>query len=1800
MNKYFYIFVLALLSVPMIFFGQSYSSLWNKVSEAEKKDLPKTQVEVLQKIVSLAEKERAYGQLLKAEILQAQVMGMISSDSLKPAVDRLEKRCNEAGDEVLKTVYRTVLYRIGDYSRQLDVAYPKPELTADICRKLADVKEKSYKPFVVSGVDSRIFDNDLLSIVGFELNEYQSLYEYYKQSGNRRAACLTAAYLVRQRSFTLAEIDSMLESYQDLDVAGELALSRYHEMRYNTDEEKLAFIRHALARWGDWKRLQVLRNDEQNLTSPQFYVKYNKKVVRPQQPQDIWLDMMRNIGRLTMTVYRVNDGGDIELSPDSKDDYQQIRPLLQPTGIAVEKTYDKSPCEFFKDTLTVEGLPTGLYMLEFTTDKAVDAVRKFYYVTDVYVMCLPLPLNSGERYVVVNTATGQPYPKARLRIKDYYSYRNYNTKEAKTDEHGEYVYTVSNMSQQRRVYAYTDTDKSCPEATFSSRYNYYGDYDTDNKTLIYTDRSIYRPGQTMHVAGLLYQVLKGKDHKVKDREAVKIVLRDANYKVISEKEVETDDYGKCTTDFVLPASGLTGRYSIHIGNAQQRIQVEEYKRPTFEVTFPNVTQDYHAGDTIKVKAMARSYAGVPVQGAKVKYTVKRRVAFWWWSYSRYWSSGFYGGGNDDTEMYQGETVTADDGTFVVSMPLTVPETTNSMFYTFVCNADVTDEAGETRSGSLSLPLGNRQTALSVDMETKILKEDEPKAVFHLRNAAGNDIDAQVRYQVDGGEWKEVKTNTEISVAAGSLASGEHTLKAVCQGDTVSHAFVLFSLDDISPATTTNDWFYQSASVFPNDGTPVTVQVGSSADDVHIVYSIFSGWEIIQSGAVDKSNGLLNLKLTYEEAWENGLLLTFAWVKDGICYHHKTTIRRPLPNKQLQMAWSTFRDRLTPGQQEEWTLTVKDADGRPVHAQLMATMYDKSLEQLYPHRWSLVPYVSLSLPSAAWDYMTNASVSKMTSHVWEAVRVKDLELSTFDKSVFPGQYYRRAYLMMNTMAKGTRAFERAPEPLLVEESRAVMVDEAAPAEDEESEGTAPAEQMEIRENLNETAFFYPQLTTDENGMVSLRFTLPESLATWRVMGIAHTADMHYGQIEGEAVAKKELMIQPNMPRFIRVGDQATINARVFNTGEQSISATAEIRLINPETNAVVFRQAKPVKLAADGSAAVSFTYTPEATHTLLICQTTVKSSRSSDGEQHYLPILPSSERVTVTLPFTQHEPGVQEIDLSTMIPADGKNGRLTLEYTGSPEWLMVQALPTVGLPNDENALSLAAAYYANAIGKHIVGLNPVVKTAFQLWGRQDDETSLVSALEQNQELKEVLLNETPWVLDANSETEQKQRLADFFDENQMQNRLATTIEKLEKLQLSSGSWPWWKGMQGSSYMTIAISEMLVRLNVLTGQQKSTERMLKRAFDYMGNDIADEVAEMKKAEKKGQKQTFPTFMALRWLYLCSLDGRKLPAEVETANKYLLSLLKKEIKRQTIYEKALTTVIFSKMDSKTLSDEYVQSLKEYTVYREDMGRYYDTSRASYSWYDYRIPTQTAAIEALQLLDAGDQNTIREMQRWLLQEKRAQAWDTPINSVNAVYAFLNGSSLALKTNQASFKVDGRSLEVPKATAAIGYVKTQLPSAKARTLTVDKTSEGTSWGAVYAQFVQSTKNIASRGEGITVKREVVTEDPSALKVGDRIKIRITIENDRDLDFVQVIDKRAACMEPVGQLSGYRWGYYCTPRDNSTNYYFDRMAKGKHVIETEYYVDRAGTYETGSCTAQCAYAPEFHGIAPSLTLKVNK
>ena len=1840
MRKIFLTMIAALSLIPEGLTAQSYEALWKQVNNAQDKDLPQTAINHLVKIEQKAHKDLRYGQLLKSTLLHSKLQAEVAPDSLVPAVSRLEQQEQAAKDIALKAVYDVVLWKI--YSNNYELKEGRTERMKNYRQGamahpdvLARTKVEGYEPFVMKEKDSEVFGHDLLSIVGMELGEWQWLTKYYSKAGNRRAACMTAAETVN----TIADVDSLINIYGDLPEAGELAIKRYYLMNgnRNTAAEKDAWLDLSLQRWGTWKRANNLRNEKTALNNPTYQVNISQSVMEIDKPQTVRFSSLRNLQTLTMRIYRTNLTGDTKLNPENVKDYKTIQ-----EGLTELKEQQRTltfsgyaPYDIFEDSLQLAGLPSGVYLLEFSSNPQTKTSRMLYFVSGLRILSQAQP-NNKTRYIVVDATTGQPVPGATLCLMFSRGYNKPEKKELLTcNQQGEVFYTNS-KERPTGVYAYTKTDTSSPRVSSYGNYSYYEHNYYNEHVNILTDRSIYRPGQTVHVTAIVWRELSATANSAVANKQLTMTLRDANYREVSQQQVKTDRFGKASAQFILPTGLLNGRFTIQTQNGSVSIQVEEYKRPTFQVEFADYKAAYQNGDTVQVEGKALTYAGVPVQGAKVKYKVKRRVAFWWLSYSRYWNYSYIGRGLQDEIMNEGETTTEEDGTFCVDMPMVLPEDLghSAMFYHFVVEADVTDMGGETHQGTLSLPLGTKATALTCTLPDQVRADQLKDITINRYNAAGKEIAGTVKYRIDGKKWKECAANSQQLLAnSQQLKSGAHRFEAICEKDTIDRKFVVFGLDDKKPATQTTDWWYVSETQFPNDGQPVTLQVGSSDPDLHIVYSIFAGDKEIESGAEKKNSALINRKFTYKEEYGNGLLVTYAWVKNGQCYHHQTFIRRPMPDKKLKLTWETFRNRLTPGQQEEWRLTIKNPDGTPADASLAAVLYDKSLDAIKSHQWSFNPSIYLTQPSTSWQWRTWSSVELSGAKNYAYLDVPSFSYSSFDDSVFP--VYVRPIIVgygNRTMVRGSKMLAKAnvmeSAPMMdtaeVQREAGAAEEKSAAANDiAQQQEESKIEEVSVRENLNETAFCYPTLETDKDGLVTMTFTLPESLTTWRFMSVANTADMLYGSIEGEAVAQKDVMIQPNMPRFIRMGDAATITARIFNTSEKEHKGQVKMLLIDPNTEQVIAESSQPVTLTANGTTSVTFHAQPTAQWpSLLIAKCMVSGDNFSDGEQHFLPVLPDCEMITKTVPYTQHEPGVKTIDLQPLFPQGTTQQKLTIEYTNNPVWLLVQALAVVGQPYEKSAIDQAASYYSNLLAKTLLSQSPQVKGIFEQWKQEEAVTHLsplTSNLSKNEELKDLILQETPWVGDASRESEQRQRLADFFDENGISYRLSAAIKKLQELQNADGSFSWYPGMNGCTHITVTVEEMLARLQLLTSHHSpltsnlsplttNLSPLYNKAFDFIGKEMVELVAKMKKDEKKGIKPTFPSFTALRWLYICAIDGRQLSAKVKGANDYLIRLLKKDIKRQSIYEKALTAVVLNKNDEKSKAAEYVKSLKEYTVYTEEMGRYYDTRRATYSWYDYKIPTEVAAIEAIQQVTPQDQKTVDEMRRWLLQEKRTQSWDTPINSVNAIYAFLNGNSKQLTTSQPAtvLAIDGSPIEVP-ATAGVGYVKAVVDGSAvntAHTFTATKTSEGSSWGAVYAQFLQKTAEVENNSSGITVKREIIplTSNLSpltSLKTGDRIKVRITIESTRDLDFVQVVDRRAACMEPVRQLSGYQNGAYVSPKDNATHYFYDMLSKGKHTIETEYYIDRAGTYETGTCTVGCAYAPEYRATTKSETLIVE-
>jgi hypothetical protein len=1842
--------LLLLTMIPMFTHADGFTGLWKQVEVAQGKDLPKDEQKALQVIVDKALAEEAYGHLLKAQLQLMRSLASVSPDSLEPAVMRMVQAEEKAREKnpVLSMVYSSVLGHLyaenrslGDDRQAVSRSYFERSLSQPAL--LAERQARDYVPLVKMGKDSRVFGNDLLSVLCYEAGNMSLLHDYYEKSGNRAAAMITALELAKTTTNTKRkgeQLDSLMALYGDLDACGEVAIARYELMDdvIAPAEKRIAYIDQVLEKWGSWPRMNELRNARQQLTEPVFNARLGSMVQLPGKQRTVRLDKIRNVREVTMTVSRLKLDASTKWNADNDTQYAKLKKAVERVVQKETRRYQGlAEWQSAEDSMTINALPVGLYLVEMNTDnKKIRTDRCLYYVTDLYVLSTELP-GRRIRYAVVSGTTGQPVPGARLRVK--YNYRSANkplTENLTCGEQGEVIYDCGGNNP-NSILVTTDKDKYLPETSLWNSFSFYENKETSTIVSLYTDRTLYRPGQTVHVAAVAFKNERGLNTCALSNQPLKLMLRDANNKVVEEKQLTTDDYGTASADFVLPTGKLNGSFTIrsNVGSSSTRIQVDEYKRPTFQLEFPEVKQSYRHGDTVEVKGLACSFAGVPVQGAKVKYRVDRSESWWWY---RDTHTG------DNARLAEGETVTAADGSFTVRVPMLLPEWTVNgerkiaRFYQIKTHAQVTDQGGESHEGELSLPLGNKPTAFSCAMPDKQLRDSVKPVVFRLCNAAGVPIEGKVRWTVDNGSWKEANANEPVVIKSLALGSGRHTIEAICGTDTLKQEFVLFSLDDERPCVETHDWFYQTASTFPASSTTfaekagdVAIQVGTSDPDTHVFYTIVAGEKVLECGSFDLNNAIQTRLFSYQPEYGSGLLLTYAWVKDGKMYHHETTISRPLPDKRLLLTWETFRDRLTPGQKEEWTLRVTRPDGKPAQAQLLATMYDKSLDELRSFQWRFNPQIYARLPWGNWRDAHFMSSSLYGSAGYRHLSVPDWTLSCFDPSVLDmSPWYRSngAGLRIRgtrMMAKG--AVASAP---MMEDAKVFDVvgnDEAGgevlkakevingDLNDNEGQKTDDAQGNEtatVRENLNETAFFYPALVADKNGRIALRFTLPESLTTWKVMTLAHDKEMNFGLLGGEAVAKKDVMIQPNMPRFIRQGDQAVVTARVMNTGEKAVSGVAELTLTDPETNKTVFSQRRQVSVDAQQTSAVSFCIDASTlgasplNSCLYICKVTMSGKGFSDGEQHYLPMLPNVEMVVNTLPFSQHEAGLKRIDLTMLFPASSseltaKTSKLTVEYTNNPAWMMIQALPSLAASNEKNVVSQAAAFYANSLGAYIMKQNPDIKTTLAQWQQETgSETSLMSSLQKNESLKTLTLDETPWVDDADKESEQKRKLAGFLDENTLNYRLEENLKCMRDLQNSDGSWSWWPGMKGSRYMTVFVAQLLTRLNVMTEEQTATRQMLNAALTFLGKEMVEEVKEMRKLEKKNNvKDLRPSGTAVDVLYIWSLAGTKLSGNVADARNYLVDHLARQTHEFTIYGKAVAAVILAKNGQQAKAAEYLESIRQYSVFKEEMGRYFDTGKAYASWYDYKIPTEVAAIEAIQILEPADVQTVEEMQRWLLQSKRTQAWSTSINSVNAVYAFLNGRMEVLATKeQSTISLDGKPMQLPKASAGLGYVKTAVEGSGMKTLTVKKTSEGTSWGAVYAQFLQPVSEIEPAGAGLTVKRELLTNG-QPLKVGDKVKVRITITADRDYDFVQVMDKRAACMEPVRQLSGYQWGYYCSPKDNTTNYYFDRLSKGKHVVETEYYIDREGGYETGTCTVQCAYAPEYTARTAAVKLQVK-
>ena len=1879
--RYLSLIVLLVMSVFAPMQAQTYDNLWKELEVLERKDLPKSVISEAMKIYDKAKAEQNVPQMMKAYLTAMQYRSLLTPDSLKVDMNGLEQWASQTGSMEDKAILYSIL---GEMTMPADVKKGLGYLQASLKDKdrLLLIPVEKLRPMVrVGEASKRYFRDNLYNLLARRaiqimqqyrwqaaakanqtnslpadmtdmdqfvtyqfvpvsdcdltaavMQTYQSLLKAYDTETEREGWLLTGIdalnYLYRNFSGNFSndvcqqELRKWIHTYPAVKTVPEAYLALAQFLQYqNNQVERLQIVREGIAGYPRYEGINQLKNIEKEILNASLSLEI--ATVYPGEQQSVKVNY-KNLTGITLQLYKVNLPVTSAVLQNRTIHFESKYVRLQR-----EEHFSLKPTTDYLNvdtTLTIQAPQAGIYFLKAVSDgKKGVSDGTLMNVTALKTIYRPLPDGTLE-LVVVDAVSGQPVSEAEVTIytEKGGGYSPQQTYQA--DKQGTLKLDFLN-SNKYWYNAHTAADNAMPILNLWKNDYYYKESKRKEVLQLFTDRSIYRPGQTVYVSGLAYEMEKDSTRVLADKKYT-VSLYDANNNETGKVEVRTNGFGSFSGQFVLPSPCLTGYFSLRAADTSVSFKVEEYKRPTFDVTFEPVKVEYQVGDSIEVVGMAKTFAGAPVQNARVHYNISRSYAWVW---------RFMGRGS---ARWEGEAMTDADGKFSVPVHFEIDSDRRESplwYYTYNIQADVTDGAGETQQANLSLPLGSTSMVLNMDnLPDNLVKEKKLEIKLTAMNLSGEPVDTPVTYQVvemeeqkDGQEkeGRKVLTGTVeanksfVPEAIYALPSGNYRLKLSAKDTqgrecTASKNFLLFSLNDKRPPFVITDWFYQDGLEF-DAASPATVYIGSSEKNVYLLYDVFAGNKRLESKRIELSDSVVSFRFPYKKEYGDGILVSMAFVKDGRLYSHNARIMKPAPEKKLQLKWTTFRDKLRPGQQEEWKLTVLYPDGSPAEAEMLATMYDASLDKIYSaHKLDFGVDFHYVVPLTYWNtsYMRNAYL--YVDFPLKRLRAVPLEYSELiipstgrmeamvvgyggsPRATLAGALKIRGRSAANAVMNQEAVTDMVLQEEMVETSAQEKVEMGS------SEELAETGDIQIRENFAETAFFYPQLRTNEKGEVSISFVLPESLTRWKFMGLAHTRNVDYGKIEATATASKEFMLQPNMPRFVRVGDKANIAASLMNLSDKGVKGTVRMELFNPETEKVFYSQKQKFDVKGGETGHVNFTFEVSDKYAVMACRMVADGDTFSDGEQRYIPVLTDKQWVTETVPLNVNGEGAHTFSLENLFNKHSKTAseqRLTVEFTAHPAWYAVQALPVVANPQNEDALSWATAYYAHSLAAFIVKENPRIKQVFDSWKAQGGtKETFMSNLQKNQELKNILLAETPWLTEATNEAEQKQRIATLFDLNTMNSQLAVSVEKLGELQNADGAWSWYKGMQGSRYVTTQVMEMLVRLNALTHQDADSrmQPMIQKGFEYLGKQAAEEYKSMKEAEKKGAVGLRPSEQVLRYLYICALDG-KAPVD-EKVNRYFIDKLSGEGKELTIYGKALGAIILQQAGKVAEARLFMQSLMEYSVVTDEMGRYFDTPKARYSWFSYKIPTEVAAMEAIQRI-TKDTKAIDEMKRWLLKQKQTQTWETPIATADAVYALMATGASDLLANTGGVEITlGKEVIRTPADNAIGYIKKTVSGdvMNIKKVSVDKEGTGMGWGAVYAQYLESMDQIGEQGNGLSVSRQLYKGDEALnesapLKVGDRITVRLTVKADRDMDFVQIKDDRAACMEPLQAVSGFRWGnglgYYQATKDASTQFFIDQMRKGTYVIEYQVYVNRTGEYQAGIATVQSAYAPEFGG-----------
>lgn len=1876
---------LTLLALNPVF-SQNFSARWEKVENAIKKDLPKTALAEIRSIYRLAAKQGNTGEMLKAATSAIAMQNTISKDSLTTELERIdsiansEKRPTEHALWMLVSAnmyYEHSSYNNKDYGDKAIARLLEATKNLDVFQ---GEKAEKYVPAINKGKDAKYFGNDLVNVVcrnaisrlkdnsndsytDRERSQMRRDLEHrfincYRANGNKDAIVLTTLdsikndnsdYVCTEFSDTLKPVYNAVKTLAKQYASSPCAVEAYIYMCecIATEETETDILKYQLAKKGADlysanPRAAILRNIMKSLKKQEFNTGLDNNLLFPGEKikGNVSFHNIRqpelNLYPTTYTAKQIAENS--KLIRDFKAAGNSKTTLYSGNITSNEDIFSK------KDSFECNApQKTGVYILKLSDSKSSES-NIAVYISNIRMLFFPLPGNRM-RITVVEARSGKPISGAKV--------NEYNETDKLTLVN---TYTTDNdgtvtIARGKRSYVYNAESGDDKFSPFSHYYGYVNF--ASRKTMqtteyrLFSDRAVYRPSQKVHIAGIVFQKKDEECSTIYDHK-VKISVKDSQNREIYTQETTSDEFGTFSTDIILPSTIMPGNLRITANSTSSiYVKVEEYKRPTFEVKTDKPQEKFAMGDTVSVKGHALAFTGVGVLGAKVTYEVKRR-SFW-----------FFRRSSSNDEVYRDTTITDSNGEFTMRVPLVAynanTRSDNDISYYFSISATVTSAMGESQDVGTTIVAGKRVALVGCDIPDNIDKEKVLAVTFTLQNLMRENINGKGTYTIEKSNGTvcakgDFVANTPVKIATlPNLASGKYVIHTKFEGETdsiydIKKEFLLFSINDKQPADSTERIrLYSQATSFEQDALS-KIQFGTSFEGVTAFYDVIANGQVVESKQISLSNNIVSETYAYKKEYGDGISVSLAFVKDGVLYRKNISIKKPVPDKRLRYKWTSFRDRLRPNQKEEWRLQIFNPDDTPAKASAVAAIYDASLDKFAKNYWNSSLFFGRYIPAASWSiYKRNSNFD----YQYNPAKFEKSQSLSFDDLLVCPLFLQDAMILANItcyerigksslkVSNYSVAEANAPKMLRIR-GNAEASDLATNVADAEADiaGTGSgqdANNIKPRENFAETAYFAPALRTDENGNLTISFTAPESLTRWNVKLLAHTQSMNLVEADTTATVTKDFMIQSNLPRFLRIGDAATIPATIKNISTKPLAGKATMTIIDAQSLAVIKQSVAKFSVSANGETVVAFPFNVDEniSSPLLICKIVADCGEFSDGEQHYLPVFSDKTEVIEALPFTLENSGNHIVNIAESITgkkAGTTNRWLTIEYTSNPTWLALQALPKIDSPKYDDALTLAAALYAASLEHEIAYLSPEIRQAAKRWANeQTADTLLQNALLRNPDLKNILLSETPWTVDADDISLRRRELSHVYDEVESGMKARNLEERLTRQQNQDGGFGWFAGMPSNQYITSKIATILLRLNGIM-EKPCMEQTIQNAVKFLDKQVAKQIEEMKKNEKRGFKPNIWD-SHLAYLNIMRMNSDKVSSQAVANRKYLLAILAKHYSELNMEDKSTAALVLADMGYAKEAKTALQSVLEHTVSDKDKGIYFDSFRAPSYWNSYKIPVQTAALEAVRALAPNDKATQNGMLKWILQEKRTQGWLTTLNTLEATYALLSTTKTDTTLLHFNTKLpdaftltmqDGEKTNVMQAAKTVdadatGYIRADFKLDELKSspvsVSISKNDGGISWGGIYGRYLAPAATVENSGKELTVKREyfvvengkeIAVTPKTIVNVGDLIRVRYTINALRDYDYVSLVDPRPACLEPTKQISGYtcnngEW-FYLAVRDASQAYFLEKLEKGSHIFSMDFRIDRKGTYLAAPASIQCLYSPEFTGHSKGLTI----